>query len=129
MVHLILVTLLASGSPSSEFDWHQIARGGYACQQTPPNASQECRDCMQSACEDYQSQIDGCGSNSTCKQTAKALYEVRLIACTGCNPSSLAGLRSLIRILPERERDWISLQTIEIIGASSIATTSALGES
>lgn len=124
MVHLIIVTLLASGSPSLESDWHQVAMGGYACQQIPPGASQECRDCMQIACEDYQSQIDGCGSDSTCKQTAKALYEVRLIACTGCNPSSLAGLNSLLSILPEREREWVSLQAVEIIRLPATATGS-----
>lgn len=98
-----------------------LLRGGYPCALVPPGASQECRDCMDDACDTYQAEIDACGSNTACKQAAKAAYELRLAACVSCNPAFSHRAGILIAVLPESQRRWVLDQVLSIDAGTILA--------
>ncbi|MEM9082484.1 MAG: hypothetical protein AAGB34_02730 [Planctomycetota bacterium] len=80
--------------------------GVYACDRIPLGSSQQYVNCMNNACTTYQQAIADCGTNLTCKELAKAEYELDVILCALERPESEL-LLGVVKILPESGRGWI----------------------
>lgn len=82
-----------------------VSDSAVLCKAYPPQASPECRECMDNACEDYNGAIAACGGNADCELLAGLRYEIQLLACTGCQP--VMSVRYMMHAIPQLRQDWV----------------------
>jgi len=78
----------------------------YACKRISVSEDQECIDCMSAACGIYEIALAACGGSESCRQIAKAEYELDLLLCATCDPQA-QGILMLTSVLPLVQQEWI----------------------
>jgi hypothetical protein len=75
------------------------------CHAYPLNAGDECRRCMDDACDNFQKDWGLCHGNSLCQATVRLLYELALDTCVAC-VAEFGPWAVIVAQIPELGTPW-----------------------
>lgn len=76
------------------------------CQAYPMNAGDECRLCMDLACENYRKDWLLCEGNSLCQATVRLFYELALTFCEADCAGDIRPWAVIVAQIPELDTPW-----------------------